>query len=676
MKLKLFRILPAAAAVMFTGLCLQSARAAAPLWPTVGPDGGNARRFAYDPRNPGRIYLGTTASWIYVSNNGGASWRRLSKLAPANDLVVDSLEVDRADPKTLFAGVWMMDRPSGGVYISHDGGETWKESAEMDGQAVLSLAESQTHPQELVAGTLQGVYRSDDGGVHWREISPPGSTEIHEVESVAIDPYDPGIIYAGTWHLPWKTMDGGKHWASMSTGLITDSDIFSIIVDPDSPRTVYASACSGIYRSDDFGDNFRKIQGIPTTARRTRAIRLDPADHSTIYAGTTAGLYKTTNGGASWNLTTGRNVIVNDVYVDPRNPQHVLLATDRSGILASEDGGLTFHSSNAGFSQRQVAALIAGKGAPGTMYAGVINDKTFGGVFVTTDFGRTWRQQSEGLHGLDVFGLAQSKSGTLLAGTGDGIYRWSGSEWQPENRVGETAAVRGRRPIRRGRRERREDERREGPSRLEGRITALAESDGTWYAATAQGVFRSTNNGNSWQGPVLGGEHYPSFAGPDGTVAITTSGATVYAVRRQGIVVSHDQGATWGPVIYPSGLTQINTLAVTPGGQLWAGGREGVFFTSDHGHHWTKLSRLPVVAVNSLSWDADMGRVILTSRESTVVYAIDPATQTWKWWNAGWPLHQVTSMQGRLVAASDYSGVVAQPQTETASVNELKQSAQ
>ena len=36
---------------------------------------------------------------------------------------------------------------------------------------------------------------------------------------------------------------------------------------------------------------------------------------------------------------TGADVIVNDVYVDPRDSKRVLLATDRGGVLASQDGG-------------------------------------------------------------------------------------------------------------------------------------------------------------------------------------------------------------------------------------------------------------------------------------------------------------------------------------------------
>ena len=94
--------------------------------------------------------------------------------------------------------------------------------------------------------------------------------DLHEVESIAIDPKDPQIIYAGTWHLPWKTTDGGANWHNIKQGLIDDSDVFSIIIDPTVPSVVYTSACSGIYRSDSGG---RALPQDPGHSARLRAER-------------------------------------------------------------------------------------------------------------------------------------------------------------------------------------------------------------------------------------------------------------------------------------------------------------------------------------------------------------------------------------------------------------------
>ena len=171
-------------------------------------------------------------------------------------------------------------------------------------------------------------------------------------------PKDPDVVYAGTWHLPWKTADGGKNWENIKQGVIDDSDVFSIILDPEQPDIVYASACSGIYKSLNAGALFKKIQGIPATARRTRMLRQDPVHRDTVYAGTTEGLYKTTDAGRTFQRMTGPDVIINDVFVDPQNPDRVLLATDRSGVLTSSDAGVSFKESNRGFSARKVEALL------------------------------------------------------------------------------------------------------------------------------------------------------------------------------------------------------------------------------------------------------------------------------------------------------------------------------
>src|SRR5215470_1044628 len=426
--------------LLLLGLCLLeipnlAAQGEVPNWIPVGPNGGDARSFAVDPGNPMHLYLGTTTSWIYQSTDGGGSWKRLAKLGKADNLVVDSLVVDPQNTKILFAGVWQIDQTGGGVYISRDGGTSWTMNPDMNGQSVRALAQSYTSPKILVAGTLKGVYRSEDKGQHWKEISPPESGEIREVESIAIDPYDPKTIYAGTWHLPWKTTDGGANWHNIKEGLIDDSDVFSIIIDPSRPTVVYTSACSGIYRSETAGELHRKVQGIPSTARRTRVLMQDPSNRKIVYAGTTEGLYKTVDDGVNWSRLTGPDVIINDIYVNAKDPQHVLLATDRSGVLQSNDGGATFNASNSGFSQRQVAAILADAKHDGTIYAGVLNDKGYGGVFVTEDGGGTWQQRSKGLDGRDVFSLAETDDGTLLAGTNHGIFRWVDSGWVQDGEI-------------------------------------------------------------------------------------------------------------------------------------------------------------------------------------------------------------------------------------------------
>src|SRR5579864_7205548 len=406
-------------------------------WQPIGPEGGSVRSLSQDPANPDRLFLGTSAGRLYLSTDNGANWTRYAHLGISPEMVLDHILIDPVDSLRMYVSAWNAQDPNndGDVFRSRDGGRTWEAVPTLHGKSIRALAISASDSKILVAGALDGVYRTADHGESWQRISPENHPELKQIESIAIDPVNPDIIYAGTWHLPWKTEDGGKNWHNIKKGVIDDSDVFSIVIDPVAPANLYISACSGIYRSDSAGELFRKIQGIPYSARRTRSLRLDPVDHNIVYAGTTEGLWKTTDAGATWRRVTGPNVIVNDVLIDPRQPSHLLLATDRGGVLASTDGGATFTASNRGFTHRQAAALLVDRTNSNVLYAGVLNDKEFGGVFVSRDAGQTWKQNSDGLDGRDVFVLRQAVDSTLVAGTDHGIFALpaNASRWIPRD---------------------------------------------------------------------------------------------------------------------------------------------------------------------------------------------------------------------------------------------------
>ena len=685
-----------ATAVILFGFSAQKSMSQA-LWNSVGPDGGDARAFAPVPGQPNHLYLGTTNSWVYESLDQGSSWHRLAKLDTAEDLVLDSILVDSTNAAVVYAGGWKADQRPGGLWVSRDGGKHWSAVEALRDQSIFSLAQSPSQANMIFAGTLEGVYRSTDSGGTWTLISPPGSHEIHEVESLAIDPADPDIVYAGTWHLPWKTADGGKHWHNIKKGVIEDSDVFSMIIDPDKPRIVYLSACSGIYKSENAGELFHKIQGIPSTARRTRVLMQDPANHEVVYAGTTEGLYKTSDAGKTFQRMTGPDVVVNDVFVDPGDSNHVLLAIDRGGVLASKDAGVSFESSNEGFSGRRVEALLVDRGNPARLFAGVVNDKSYGGAFVSSNGGASWEHIGEGLEGRDVFALAQAQDGTVVAGTSHGIFALAmdnhpndtdpsqpaqssenastghpndkdpslgtpgitsdGPIWQPRNTITNTSM---KAAIESHHGEHVDVEKRvTDPSfELQSRVNALDVSGDVWLASTGFGLLTSRDQGASWQGgPVMGSGEY---------VSVTTHEGLMAAARPDGVVLSTDSGLTWMPMGIPTTLTRIHRVAYSADGTLWLGAREGVYFTHDQGKTWLWIGRLPFTDVGDLYYDAAMDRVLVSSRISEQIYAIDPKTMSWKWWQTGYRIGLVRTAGGRVVASSLYDGVVVEPQAAEA----------
>jgi photosystem II stability/assembly factor-like uncharacterized protein len=661
------------------GFCATQAHAVA--WFPFGPDGGSARSFAADPQDHLHLYLGAANGWIYQTRDGGRKWERLARLAKRDDLVIDDIVVDPADAKHLVVGAWAstdLNHPDGGIFISHDGGSTWIAQPEMQGQSVRSLTDARSDPKILVAGTLMGVFRSEDGGEHWGRISPEGNAEIHEVESLAVDPVDPNVIYAGTWHLPWKTTDGGKKWSIMKQGVIEDSDVFSIIVDPKQSNVVYLSACSGIYKSTDAGGKFaggvgvNKTQGIPSTARRTRVLMQDPNNENTVFAGTTEGLYRTFDAGKYWMQTTSSDVIVNDVYVDPANSKHVLLATDRRGILVSEDGGDSFAASNSGFSVRQVTAFTADANHSATVYIGVVNDKDAGGVFVSRTGALSWQQVSDGLGGHDIFALGQAPDGTILAGTERGIYRLKDTLWtrvgadtkapQVPSAVPAESAKRARSAVRR--KPGREVSHVAQPVKVHGTVAVVKDFGGSVYgfttvgetvfAAASQGLLKSVNSGATWS------EVKDSL--PDGSEFVASQGTTVVAASLYGLTVSGDGGKIWHAATLPKKQMQISALAVDAHGAIWLGDRDGIYSSADKGTTWQPLDYPYMRKVINIYFDASADRMLIATGElGTKLFSLNSATLRVSEIDTGWNLRFARPVGNYLIGATLFDGIVVQP---------------
>ena len=649
-----------------------SARAVS--WLPFGPDGGDVRSFAADPANPAHVYMGTANGWIYETTDGGAQWRRLARVGNRDDLVLDSIVVDAANPRHIVVGAWVLDHPDGGLYVSEDGGHTWAINKALRGQSVRALTAAPSDPKILIAGALSGVYRSEDGGRSWERISPEGSTEIHEIESLAVDPHNPAIIYAGTWHLPWKTTDGGDHWKNIKEGVIEDSDVFSIIVDERDTNTVYASACSGIYKSEDAGGLFKKVQGIPSTARRTRKLMQDPKNSDIVFAGTTEGLYRTSNAGKDWVLMTRPEDIVNDIYIDPQHTDHILVATDRGGVLMSDDGGFTYKPSNGGFSARQIAAYTADPKSPAQLYVGVLNDKDYGGVFASADGGISWTQREDGLNGRDVFALTVAPDNTLIAGTNHGIFTWQQTLWQQygaapvaavETHVSEarrgapafgavyvTAAA-----VRHGAAAKNTAKKPAAKATpiagFDGAVFALVTSGNTVYAATQQGLLTSASSGANWRQVVAAGTTPLRY--------LAAGHGKVLAADLKSMEISSD-GAKWTPVKMPVGLTQLSGVAVDGEGEIWAVGGEGILYSMDDGAHWSRVPKLDLNDVNSVYYDATSERMLVTANNSsTFACAIAVTDKGVQCWDTGWHLRQLRPVGDHFVGVTLFDGVVVQP---------------
>ncbi len=540
-------------------------------WETVGPYGGNAYRVVIDPANPQHLYAATQNGQIYHTSDAGENWNPLPfELNFAVSL--SSIVVNPKRSTELYVGVSQnfihtdaFGDISGyaGVYKSEDSGFHWTRLESTKGWSVLSIAVHPVKTNIVLAGTDNGVFRSDDDGATWQRISPAMHPQIKSIVSLAMDPVNTQIFFAGTTHLPWKTTDGGKTWVPVHEGIADDSDVFSISVNSSSSQTVLLGACSGIYRSDSGGLRWSGMPSIPPDSRRTHQLLQDPVNTNTYYAATAHGLWKSIDGGRNWKQSNPYPYIVNYAAIDPTNPKTVYLATDRSGLLKSDDGGVTFAAINQGFVNRNISRLIS----EDPIYVTSTYEGDFGGIFTTIDQGKSWilNANQKSLLGKNVITLAVApeNSTILIAGTYDGLLRSadSGKTWQSPGAV-------------------------KGANTLAGKVNDVFFSHlnpGTVYAATNQGLYISSDSGLSW-------EKNPTDELSTAILKFAMSSADnrmMMLSTAKGVMLSTDSGNTWNALqVGDDTLVYDFAFSGSPQSRIFIASSRGLMFSGDEGRTW------------------------------------------------------------------------------------------
>lgn len=247
---------------------------------------------------------------------------------------------------------------------------------------------------------------------------------------VAFDPKVKGLMWGGfarTHDLPrakmWRrgdpdtfgggvgtSTDGGEHWTVTNTGM-PETPVTHILVDPASPvgaRTVYACGFGrGVYKSTDNGKTWTlKINGIEK--RQPFAWRIMRADEGTLYlvvsrrseVGYTGdaedgALYRSTDGAEHWmkmKLPDGVSGPTG-LTLDPTDQRRMYLSAwgaqlpdgdTGGGVFVSADGGKTWKNI---FNQSQhVYDVTVDPKNPNILY----NCGFEVGAYRSTDRGKTW----------------------------------------------------------------------------------------------------------------------------------------------------------------------------------------------------------------------------------------------------------------------------------------------
>jgi photosystem II stability/assembly factor-like uncharacterized protein len=581
-------------------------------WEVTGPFGGDVRTMVVAPDDPDRLYLGTSDGQIFRSTDGSATWLRVKPGIGKRGLSIDNIIFDPTNPRVMYIAAWDVDtgmKNEMGVFKSTDGGLNWKLLKDTKGLYIQSITLASTNPNYLLAGAKNGVYRSTNGGDDWEHLDTVGYPEIHNVNSVAVDPRNTDYLYAGTNHLPWQSHDGGKTWTRNVKGMIDDSDIMGITVNQANPKLVYVNACSGIYRTTTAGENWTKVPGIPFSARRTYSLLPHPTEPNTIFAGTSEGLWRTKDGGKRWMLLTSKTTVIRSVVVHPDKPKRVIIATDDYGVQISDDLGDTFTDANNGFINRHILAFMADPTARGRILASVFHDSNGGSVFASTDGGETWEPSSKGLGVHDVFAFHQSvqNPSVIYAGTNAGVYRSDdrGANWSLLGAQPVKVETPAKKPMKKA-----------APKKRAAVLIPAQESGVGRYQVVA--VQKRSSGKATAQKPVTKKPVKKLVAPPDETPLgpplftlskqvdglaefINAEGRTVLlAATTDGLYKTLDETRGWEKIAisdydYNGRVFSISTHKSIPG-KIYIGTRQGLYVSTDFAVTWTYLDKGPTDA--------------------------------------------------------------------------------
>ncbi len=137
---------------------------------------GNIVALSESPLVEGLIYAGTDDGLVQVTEDGGASWRRLEHVAGVPQMTyVNRLEASLHDPDTVYGAFNNHKRGDFKPYLlkSTDRGRTWTSIAGdlPERGSVYAAVEDHADPRLLFAGTEFGLFFTNDGGARWVRLS-------------------------------------------------------------------------------------------------------------------------------------------------------------------------------------------------------------------------------------------------------------------------------------------------------------------------------------------------------------------------------------------------------------------------------------------------------------------------------------------------------------------------
>jgi photosystem II stability/assembly factor-like uncharacterized protein len=338
----------------------------------LGPAAGGGRVTAVVgvPGQPNVYYIGAAAGGVFRTNDGGLSWKPVFEREAVAS--IGAIALAPSNPNVVWVGTGeanIRNDVSGGrgVYVSTDGGNSWRFAGLRDAGQISNIVVDPNDPNKVFVGAIghawgpnaeRGVFRTADGGKTWQKVLYINETT--GASSLIMDPGNPMVLFAGMWPVqrhPWmlesggptggiyRSVDGGSTWKKLTDGLPEGpTGRIGLGAAPSNPHHIYAlvEAKRGIlWDSVDLGDHWRQVSDNHALDARPfyfSELLVSPRDESKVYFLSFDVLLSDDGGKTARVIGRGVHPDNHTMWIDPQNPDRVILGND-GGVYTSADAG-------------------------------------------------------------------------------------------------------------------------------------------------------------------------------------------------------------------------------------------------------------------------------------------------------------------------------------------------
>ncbi len=350
-------------------------------WRAIGPalTGGRVTSVAGSATNPKLYYIGAAGGGVWKSENSGQTWDAVFEKEGVG--AIGAVTIDPTNDDVVWVGTGESNPRNDvsygdGVYKTTDGGDHWTNVGLKATKYISRILVDPRNHNHVIVGALgdafadsaeRGVYVTVDGGATWKQTLAVGPES--GASDLAMDAQNPSVIYAGIWKFqrrPWtfvsggtedgiyKSTDGGATWTKLEGHGLPAYPVgrIGLAVAPSDGNRVYAvieSKDGVLWRSDDAGANWMKVSDDTQVDARPfyfSHVAVDPKNPNRVYA-VSFQVMLSTNAGKNFKAVADQvHSDFHAIWIAPNDPTRIILGNDGGYVLTVDGGENWFFSMN------------------------------------------------------------------------------------------------------------------------------------------------------------------------------------------------------------------------------------------------------------------------------------------------------------------------------------------